>query len=561
MGLRLIRSKAADNYHGFNPYWYGRWRKQGQKDASDFRLPVMIKGVPPVSGKITDTGDAAFEKSRKAALAAMEKMRDKCRDKDGHVGTLKTIYREQTGRAYDETDVPLKDLGDRVLGRRGAANANNEDWARFIRSIFDAFASYAARNNRTTMLAVDGDFAKGYIDHLSTMYAWETVRKHAYRLSKAFAQYLPKGFDANPFDGVVKETEAANRKITTHAISRKPLTNVELAAVFTEARKHSETLYNVTVCAACTGLRLKDICLLKWTDIDLREMLLTNKNAKTGATVTIPIMWELRDVIHAANTDAAGTDAVYVFPQAAARYLANPSCVAKDGKVIFARALHALAGEPVEEANAPELTQEEKHARILAAIDGAKWSDEKRARIRGNYLMLAGGATYGDITASTGWPKNRTSMDFAEVEDLAGVTFRPHKGTKMRTRQMINAYTQEKRAFGRKGSTYGWHSLRHTFVVRAYEGVRKGFFTEADIALLVGHTTVEQTREYYNPTKKIVAERVRAAFEANKAPASTNPTLAALQSMLANLTPDERAALLMQAAQGIGTATPAKALR
>ena len=66
--------------------------------------------------------------------------------------------------------------------------------------------------------------------------------------------------------------------------------------------------------------------------------------------------------------------------------------------------------------------------------------------------------------------------------------------------------TRAKRKIGDKAaSLYGWHSLRATFVVLAYEaGVPL-----ADVQKVVGHSTVEMTLQYYNPDKKLVAERVR----------------------------------------------------
>lgn len=54
-------------------------------------------------------------------------------------------------------------------------------------------------------------------------------------------------------------------------------------------------------------------------------------------------------------------------------------------------------------------------------------------------------------------------------------------------------------------SLYGWHSLRATFVVLAVEaGVPL-----PDVQKIVGHTTAEMTMQYFNPTAKHTAERVR----------------------------------------------------
>ena len=52
---------------------------------------------------------------------------------------------------------------------------------------------------------------------------------------------------------------------------------------------------------------------------------------------------------------------------------------------------------------------------------------------------------------------------------------------------------------------YGWHSLRATFVVLAVEaGVPL-----PDVQKIVGHSTAEMTMQYFNPTAKHTAERVK----------------------------------------------------
>lgn len=67
--------------------------------------------------------------------------------------------------------------------------------------------------------------------------------------------------------------------------------------------------------------------------------------------------------------------------------------------------------------------------------------------------------------------------------------------------------TRSKRGVGKRAaSVYGWHSLRHTFVILALDA---GVPVEK-VRQIVGHGEAETTiANYYNPTKEQEAERVR----------------------------------------------------
>lgn len=542
MGIRLIRSKSSDpkkTHHGFMTTWYAQMRVNGK--LKDFPLPVKVEGIPPASGSLKDKGDKDFEKSRKAAEEKLKELRGEKKTTTAKTEVHKYIYEEKTGRKYDEDFPPLSELGARVIEGGGEPR-----WMDYVKSIFDRFAVFAGNHGFTMMIDIDSEFAKKYAKHLieDEHFKWETIKKHLSRLSSAFAEYLPSGYK-NPFKGIVKKTKRVNHKIDTEPTKRKPLSDEELAALFVEARKMGEGIYNIAACAANTGMRIKDVCLLKWEDVDLRDGLIRCKTHKTGARVTIPIMNELADVLDGANTDTAGSASEYVFPAMAERYIENQTGIVYDGKLLFARALASLDTKPEPaEANAPELTDDEKNARIRAAMDTAKWNAAKRERVRKVYGLYRDGLSYRDIESETGIPRQSISGYFAELERLAGVNFRKGENngaTRLSDKAMIRKYTREKKSSGKSNlSIYSWHSLRNNFVVRAFAaGV-----SNISVQRIVGHTTFKQTMDYCNPTDKISAMEVKLKMDKRyKGKAASNQMSAMLQ-MFAAMPPEDRAAFV-----------------
>ena len=70
---------------------------------------------------------------------------------------------------------------------------------------------------------------------------------------------------------------------------------------------------------------------------------------------------------------------------------------------------------------------------------------------------------------------------------------------------MLKHTRQERAAGKRAASLYSWHSLRGSFVVL----MRDNGVPLDTVRELVGHTTCDQTLQYFNPTQKLAAESAR----------------------------------------------------
>ena len=97
-------------------------------------------------------------------------------------------------------------------------------------------------------------------------------------------------------------------------------------------------------------------------------------------------------------------------------------------------------------------------------------------------------------------------MYLHEVEAAAGVSIvKWAKRCAVSTETLLRRTRKEREVGRHSASLYGWHSLRASFVVAA---LTAGVPLEV-VRRIVGHSTADMTLEYFNPTKRIMAETVR----------------------------------------------------
>ena len=503
MGLKLL--KDADGKPRAS--WYGRISVKGRLVTQNLNVP--IEGVIPLDGSgnpaLSVKGDAVFERSRKAAQKAFERWRKETQKDPAELAAK--AYHARTGVSVE--GVPLANLAD-LWKTQKRTYTPTADWCAAVRKWFERFAAFAhkyAADHGTkceTINDVTPEIAGAWFDDIKGEFAWETVTKQMSLMRGAFRRYATSG-KPNPFDDVV----VRNRETGNARVNRKPLTATEAQRLFDCARDN-DAVYPLIVCAACTGMRIGDVCRLRWADVDLRGGLIDVLTAKTGKRVTIPIFERLREVLDERNAIAGdGTKpTAFVFPAAAAWYARNPDGVYQAAKPYFAKAVFGDAPEPTDAVLIEDGNGEAEPRALADAIEGAGFTDEKRKRVLDVYARFKAGARCIDIAAALGVARSQVSMDLRDAERLTGENLRPRSIAKANraTRLDLIGRTRAARGVGKRAaSLYGWHSLRATFVVLAVEaGVPL-----PDIQKIVGHSTSTTTLEYFNPTAKHTAERVR----------------------------------------------------
>ncbi len=500
--------KIMPNLDGtFRPTWYGRLSVKGQKKTTNLNIP--IEGTIPVDSKgnvcLSAKGDEAFEKSRKAAQKAFEAWRKEAQKDPAELQAK--AYKARTGE--DLEGLPLAKLYDYWRNNVIRAKTPSETWCGVIKNWLSRFSSFCqgeARANKKrceTVNDVTLEIASAWFEHIKGAFAWETVSKMKHLVSGVFASLHSNGLARkNPFANIQLRGGGTgeNKKI-----SRKALTVEELEKVLDCAK--DTNIYPLVVAAACTGMRLGDVCNMKWADIDLRQGLITCVTAKAGVKVTIPIFGRLGEVLEQLSPVPGDGKAPsqYVFPSAQASYIRNPDGIGRAVKPFFARAVFGGKKEPVAEVTEKGETQRE----LAEVIDGAGFTEYKRNRLMDVYKRFKAGERSVDIAAALNVARSQVSMDLREIEKLTGQTLRPMVAISAarKTRLDLIEQTRQERGIGKRAaSVYGWHSFRHTFVILALQA---GVPVE-DIRLIVGHGEAETTlNNYYNPEAKHAAERMR----------------------------------------------------
>lgn len=553
MGLKLTRDPDGT----YRRTWYATICARGTHTNRKLKTPLRGKIPVDATGRFSLdlTGDALFEESKAAAKAELQEIITAAKaakaeelNKPGHIE--RQVYRKITGENYEP--IPLATLAKRNAKRQRYALAESGDDAadkrankynQSVADILDAFAKFCAayskehpRKKCTNLTDVSREIVAAYYETIAAAFTWQTFRKYVFILASVYRYYMPKGL-ANPFEKVYEdEYKSRKNKVDKTTVVHDAPTEEQILQIFDYARKETGKpyLYRIAVAAACTGMRIGDVCCLTWDKIDLAEKIVRDvKTMKTGAQIGVPIFdynqtsadfhpifGELRRELEAALAERK-PGARYVFPEAANIYQRDPSRINKLGKALFARALFSEP-DPEPAVLAGEEPKKKTPVEILAEIEAANMKPDKKARLLETYRQFATGKTYSQISAAIGNGKGNVSDDLRTVEELTGQQIRPGNpytgaNAKPTLRTLLKKTRAERAAGQRAACKYGWHSFRVAFVVMA---IRAGIRPE-DLKLIVGHSTVRMVQHYYNPEEVAAAHEMRHQVAANRARAAT----------------------------------------
>ena len=502
-GLKLIFDTQPDGSKKMRKWFYGQFWNPNTKKPTAVNLHVRVKGKPPAS--LADEGDLAFEKSRTLAEKALADYLEKLHDDNATEHILDSLVKMKAGQKYE--DVKLTDLGVRYRARPRAKKPTE----RYLSTIDKVFADFAAfaynKSNKTctTLAKITPEIATAFFEEIKKKIAWSYVRRYIFALSGIFRELAPASLP-NPFGSIIKVLRESGQDCDV--IHRRPLSQEELEKVYATAKDTEHPfLYDIAVTASCTALRLKDCCLLKWEDVIEDKGMIRVQTAKTGIKVPIPIFGKLKDVLDERKKKRDDEKDIYVFPDAAAAYKKDNYSISKMGTALFARALFKKPDAPEDATllNAPQLVPEE----IIQAIKDSPFAEQKKARVIDSYTRYAiDQHTYREIEAETGRQRGQVSEDLKAIEKLLGVKIRPCATGKETLKDLIQHTRASRTVQQKKGSEFGWHSLRATWVVLA---LINGL-SEATVMKIVGHKTVHITYEYFNPTDEIAVEATKEAL-------------------------------------------------
>lgn len=525
------------------PYWYMRYRVSSGTPFKEKQLPVKIKGTPPASKSIKDLGDVAYEKSKALAEAKAAEFMEDRKEKGTSLKLNKALYQEKTGEApsYPRLD-ELPSLWASIARER----TPNEKRMKCNATVFKRFADFCAVDGIKYLHEVKAHHVAEYFNIIKEHLAWSTVQDQMTLLAGAFKRFMPTGC-GNPFGMLIKRSY----KKESRKIHKSALKNDQLPVIYETAKTADEDfIYQIAVCAACTGMRIGDVCNLKWEQIS-HDNHIQVTTSKAGVYVSIPIFPELQKVLDGLLVTKDPNEE-YVFPDAANLYKHNPSGLYQRGKKLFANALfptlppsedvtEVINGEPV-----PPKTLEE----ILTAIDTAGFAPKKSARLKDVISRRMAGESYTTISKAIGKARAQISQDLEAIGNLVGEAYRP--GARHNSLAKRKALTRTKRENGKNAvSRYGWHSFRATFATIAHGcGV-----SDDTIIQIIGHTTFKTTENYIDykalaadkELEKMSGTALAKGYKAN-AIAFTDEDLQLL-ALIKSLPPEQKALALAKAKQ------------
>ena len=525
MGLELRRKKDGTLIQ----HWFGSYTDEnGKRIVRSLEEPLPSK-MPKT---LRDKGDEEYEISRAKAVIELAHYKTEARKKGRADHLTEKLIENKTGRLIEYVKLAELPARWRDVGRVETPTVKHLNWCDSV------FKRFIKATHCEFLYQVTPDHINAFLETVRQDHTRKTERDMAGLLRSAFRQLLPAGLP-NPCDGTIRRKKAGTA-VAGSTIGRRPVTDEELAGLYEAARSDS-MLYGLTVCAACTGMRIGDVCHLRWSSVDLKNGWVRVTTSKTGVAVEIPIFDKFREVLESSLANRKDGD-LYVFPKAAQmsdgqkdptdaegkRYLVKPNHngIIYRGKMLFAKAF-AKASPDVPEATS--LASERADLmdvlpRVSKAVRAAHFSAHKCERILDSLTRCAKGQSYRKIESETGRQRGQTSEDLREAERVSGLTLR--QGTPMKSGRDLKTLvldTQQTRDRGcHKASLLGWHNLRGTFVVKALdEGVPK-----ETVMRCTGHTTARMVMDhYYNPTR----EHTRKAME-KMHPAQKGSTQLALQA-------------------------------
>ena len=520
-------------------HWYGRFTDHtGKRRVIALTEPIPAKGVPD---SLRDSGSPAFEASRARAEKEIEAIRKEAAERGRADHITERVIESRTGRKAEYNKI--SDL--QTLWR----NADREDGQpseTHLRWCDSVFLRFAESVNHIYLYEVTPDNAKAFLDKCREDLAPDTVRRIRALLRSAFSMFLPVGTD-NPLKKKIK----SRKKATNGRTGRRPLTPDEIARLLETAEKTDRLLYELSVTAISTGLRIGDVCQLKWSKIDLSQGWIDLNVSKTGNPALIPIWPKLQEVLEARLPEHAQKQP-FVFPEAERMYNGisekgwdTRKKIYYRGKKLFALAFCDTAPKDRTTKNRIELSEVLPEA--IEAVNKATMKEQKRERIITVLELYADGKTYTEIAENTGLSKGQISDYLKDAENLSGWIFR----IASRRRQDLKTLMSQTRQKPKQGklavSVLGWHNLKTTFITIALangvprETIKK-ITGNSDFKTVIDHY-YKPNRDHIKAAMTKLPDIITGNTKSLQPPTESKPDVSALAAQLAQLTESEKAEL------------------
>ena len=465
-------------------WWYGRYKVDGREFYKNLR--VEIRGTRPA--QLCQLGSAQFENSRGAAQAALDRLLDEVHSGRSAEVLAEAVYEARSGeklKRYTIQDLP------QIWKDKPRRRPPSKEHGKQVVAKLNRFADYLKSHypKLTRVDQIRSIHVQAFLDDLEQSgVTAETWNKYLVPIKSVLKRA-----------GVPAAKEIVAKDVET--VFRKPYSIEELNAIFVAAES-DPLIHSLVVAAACTAMRRKDCCLLRWDSIDLKAGFITVKTSKTGQVVDIPMADMLRTEIEKQCDN--GSD--YVFPHAQLLYEADPTAITRRFKTVLRLAGFddGRTGKPVEYKTDPH-TPDELHQAAKELFRGKKLDHVQAvltAYLDGNSMAKSAGIA--------GVSQGTASLYLNELEAHTKKAFirgkpRTVQGIEPPTRGHIR---KERKKGLLAASVRDFHSFRTTFVTIA---LMEGMPIDT-VRKITGHQTADiVTKHYFRPER----EQLKAAMQKN----------------------------------------------
>ncbi|MCF7848565.1 MAG: tyrosine-type recombinase/integrase [Kiritimatiellales bacterium] len=491
-------------------WWYGRYKVDGKEFVKN--LQVEVRGTRPASLK--ETGSVHFENSRGEAQAALDKLLEDVHSGKSETRLAEAVYEARAGKKLKR--YRIKDLA-QIWIEKPRKRPPSEQHSKQVIAKLERLAEFLKANYPKLTR----------VDQLRPIHinAFLDEREQSGVTAETWNKYLVPIKTVLKRAGVPAAHEILQKE--TDTVSRKPFTIDELNAIFKTAKNAEPLIYSLAITAACTAMRKKDCCHLRWSDVDLAEGFITVKTSKTGQVVDIPLADILLDEIQ----KQAGNGSEYVFPKAAHLYKTNANGISYRFKKVLTLAGFDT-GNPIPSG---ELKTDPCTLEELNQAAENKFNGEKLERVKAVLECYMTGKGVKPTAKATGFSPSTVSTYLNELESVTGKAIvrgkrRPSEAVQQPTR---GAMRVEREAGKNRASLRDFHSFRTTFVTLA---LMRGMPLDI-VRKITGHKTADVVmKHYFRPER----DQLRAAMQ------KTLPGL--LTSAAKPTTPAERAAEVLRKA-------------
>lgn len=210
---------------------------------------------------------------------------------------------------------------------------------------FRGFLEWLGKDAKLPITRITPEHIRGHFIWLLQNYSTGTVDRRRQNLACAFnrAVNIDRHLTHSPMKAVQLTQVMKSLGVKDDSVARVPFTADEMKTILNRFPQPYCDLASVSFYTG--GLRLGDVCMLRWADVDFEQNSIAVREQKTDRPRLIHLLPQLRERLLARKEQVGGGE--YVFPETAVQYLRSASPISSG----FSSLLNAFGIRDGEENN------------------------------------------------------------------------------------------------------------------------------------------------------------------------------------------------------------------